>query len=850
MQKDRRRKTRGKGATVDALAPLKESIKAGKLADVQAWIDSGESLLYPPDSKRRSVIEVAADTGFYSVVEVLAGAWTDQGSLDRAMDRALSARHGEVAKLLVEKGADPEEACLHQVAGCYAKDLMQFFLDRVEDPTRDDALANAITAKARPLVGLFRERCREIPGGDAQLAKALKEFVQEPNAKWTSLALWMGADPRLRVTEIGDDDEDDPTSAIEDAFETGDMETIRCFKLDQKKDDPTSLLSHLHRANIEVVDYLLAHGARINNAENGGCSLLNGCLWRMSFNHRDCHGFSFDRGGRRELEELIKRGARLVPPESYDFRIARDAILGVGEYSRSDFLKLLASATEPAIIFRMLNTPRMRRELGVTAKRLMKKLRLPMPEATARPKEPKKSRAEAPASEAKAKDARDGGANEQRPPVPDTSPPPVGPSPIPPDEASTASTPQTPGTSAGRRLRVELADEKENNSVEHDTKIRRPRKPRRVRLDQEPTTLTRKELHEEVWSTPMVKLGEKYGLSDVGIAKICRKHGIPRPPRGYWAKKQHGKNVRQTPLPNPPGNPEIVISPYGAGPRITDDDVQKEAGVALDRADQADSRIEVPERLTKPHPLIKETKLAILENREAQHGWRGSGSHRDRLAVYASDELLPRALRIMDTLVKVLESRGYAVRVTRSTHGSTSTAAIIMEQEVRFSLREEGTGRLCLTINSWSRGLRRNWRDGKRQRVEHVLDDFIVTLVQVAAHEKDKEIRKAREREKREAERRKVQIEIDAWNEEYARVTTLRAAAREHDEAQAIRAYAEARREAWAAADGELDSDGERALWFDWALKQADRIDPVTPSPPSLLDTPCPEMPRELRRHF
>ncbi len=60
--------------------------------------------------------------------------------------------------------------------------------------------------------------------------------------------------------------------------------------------------------------------------------------------------------------------------------------------------------------------------------------------------------------------------------------------------------------------------------------------------------LTRKELHELVWSTPIQKLAELYGLSDRGLSKICQRHLIPVPPRGYWAKVEAGQLVKRTPL--------------------------------------------------------------------------------------------------------------------------------------------------------------------------------------------------------------------------------------------------------------------------------------------------------------
>lgn len=51
-------------------------------------------------------------------------------------------------------------------------------------------------------------------------------------------------------------------------------------------------------------------------------------------------------------------------------------------------------------------------------------------------------------------------------------------------------------------------------------------------------TFTRKELYELVWSTPMKTLAASFGLSDVGLAKACRKADIPLPERGYWATPQ------------------------------------------------------------------------------------------------------------------------------------------------------------------------------------------------------------------------------------------------------------------------------------------------------------------------
>ncbi|NIA70359.1 hypothetical protein HBA54_17270 [Pelagibius litoralis] len=71
--------------------------------------------------------------------------------------------------------------------------------------------------------------------------------------------------------------------------------------------------------------------------------------------------------------------------------------------------------------------------------------------------------------------------------------------------------------------------------------------------------MKRSELYELVWQTPMTKLSERFGMSDVGLRKICKKHGIPTPTLGYWAKRAHGKRVQQPPLPQAESGRDVPI---------------------------------------------------------------------------------------------------------------------------------------------------------------------------------------------------------------------------------------------------------------------------------------------------
>lgn len=70
-------------------------------------------------------------------------------------------------------------------------------------------------------------------------------------------------------------------------------------------------------------------------------------------------------------------------------------------------------------------------------------------------------------------------------------------------------------------------------------------------------TYDRERLYGEVWSEPAQTVARKYGISDVALSKVCKQLHVPKPPRGYWAKKNAGRPVQRRPklgpLPKAPG---------------------------------------------------------------------------------------------------------------------------------------------------------------------------------------------------------------------------------------------------------------------------------------------------------
>src|SRR5579863_5896387 len=67
--------------------------------------------------------------------------------------------------------------------------------------------------------------------------------------------------------------------------------------------------------------------------------------------------------------------------------------------------------------------------------------------------------------------------------------------------------------------------------------------------DDKPITLSRDDLYELVWSKPMSELAKDFGISDVALAKRCRRLSIPVPGRGYWARVDAGQQPYRPQLP-------------------------------------------------------------------------------------------------------------------------------------------------------------------------------------------------------------------------------------------------------------------------------------------------------------
>lgn len=371
--------------------------------------------------------------------------------------------------------------------------------------------------------------------------------------------------------------------------------------------------------------------------------------------------------------------------------------------------------------------------------------------------------------------------------------------------------------------------------------------------------VTRQELYELVWETPTRHLCKQFGLSDVGLAKACKRLNIPRPSYGYWAKKAAGGTVKRAQLPRCDDEKlQKIVFSLGEPKTEADDGFFDPEIRALYEQESQSEPITVGDALRSPHPIVGRTRDALADSKPSQWG-RDSGLVYPRrqegvqlLDISCGKSTLPRALRIMDALLKGLEKRGYKIGKPQREyrHG---TAATGHGYEFVFRIREPmkrqiqprknswdsqyayvPTGELQLEIDYMIYRSTRLCRDSVRKKVEDYVRELPCKMLLVIDDYRREEAKRAEERrqqdeirrrqqeqaerkaqrEKRLQERRERREELFQTAEQWRRSQTLR------EFIEAVRATAAER------ANGEkLHPDTMR--WLDWAMKTANRADPI-----------------------
>ena len=171
---------------------------------------------------------------------------------------------------------------------------------------------------------------------------------------------------------------------------------------------------------------------------------------------------------------------------------------------------------------------------------------------------------------------------------------------------------------------------------------------------------TRATLFDRVWAAPMRGVAPDFGVTDVGLKKICRRLGIPTPPQGYWLRAPANRGARPH-LPPPPAgvDEEIQFRKWVGAPPEPPATPKRppELEAKLAKEMEPASRIVVPDHLARPHALIVALRTRMREATPYEDGFLYLEDARD-VDVHVSKAQSRRALRLLDTLFKALEARG------------------------------------------------------------------------------------------------------------------------------------------------------------------------------------------------
>jgi hypothetical protein len=306
--------------------------------------------------------------------------------------------------------------------------------------------------------------------------------------------------------------------------------------------------------------------------------------------------------------------------------------------------------------------------------------------------------------------------------------------------------------------------------------------------------MTRAELYSLVLEKPIVHVAKRFGISDVGLRKICVKHDVPTPPLGYWAKLAHGKKVKQPPLPPLKENTRDKIFLTARADLDLPESVAHAEHAALSYESMPENKIIFPTASPKELHQYTMATEKLLRKAKPDHEGFVICDNLELPTVRVAPPSVGRATLLLDTLIKALVSRRHAVTLregafrlvvdneffvlaiheTRDKKDHEPTAADLTRQaeydqnskrlpqwyppkQVWPRWDYVPSGRLCMEISDptqyrWNgENIVGRWYDRRNSKVEDHFGSAMVALARAAALVKHRRV-EAVEKERIEAE--------------------------------------------------------------------------------------------------
>jgi hypothetical protein len=195
----------------------------------------------------------------------------------------------------------------------------------------------------------------------------------------------------------------------------------------------------------------------------------------------------------------------------------------------------------------------------------------------------------------------------------------------------------------------------------------------------------REELYETVWSESISSLAKKYKVSDYALRKVCKRMNIPLPNNGYWSKLKYNKPAEKEELPtNFSGEKEINLSEGDKDAIQVNSAIHRTNAIRKSYNALDQSIFKVPAKLTNPDKLVTIAYKTLINQKSNEWSRWLIHTYPGEININVSPKNVGRALRIFDTIIKLLRSRGHDVIINRS-----ETHAIIEGEKFEIALREK-----------------------------------------------------------------------------------------------------------------------------------------------------------------
>ena len=324
----------------------------------------------------------------------------------------------------------------------------------------------------------------------------------------------------------------------------------------------------------------------------------------------------------------------------------------------------------------------------------------------------------------------------------------------------------------------------------------------------------------------MWKVAPEFGLSGNGLAKLCRREGIPVPERGYWAKLAYGKPVKRSPLKPSPGHSEtLAIEATPSNSSALESSMSEPLATLLRAEREASEPIAVPNS-PKLHGLVE----AWPKPQKPSYGppcFTTEGESRRR--------------RIASVLFREIERRGGSVSANKDHERDTDRFCVTFFNEtIEVHFRERltmvkvppdpkqsysyerteyhPTGQLRLRFENYlDVPIRREWNDRETKRIEERLREILIALYIAIEAERLRNERFRREAERRAREEQRRWEREERERREREAVQQLLGEAEAWENARRIREYLRAMK----------GRPRKSAGWSKWARAVADRLDPA-----------------------